>query len=62
MTMRKIYMQPATVIEASEMEQIIATSLVEGFMGELGNISQDGGDALVLDDNSAINWSELVTD
>ena len=44
------------------MEQIIATSLVEGFMGELGNISQDGGDALVLDDNSAINWSELVTD
>ncbi len=62
MTMKKIYMQPATVIEASEMEQIIATSLVEGFMGELGNISQDGGDALVLDDNSAINWSELVTD
>lgn len=62
MTMKKIYLQPVTMIEASEMEQIIATSVVDGFMGELGTITQEGGDALVLGDSDAINWSELVTD
>ena len=51
--MKKIYLQPAILVEDADMEQIIAAS-VDGFNSELDNSGIDGGDALV----GAEAWSE----
>ena len=51
--MKKIYLQPAILVEDADMEQMIAVS-VQGFNSELDNFGMDGSDALV----GAEAWSE----
>ena len=53
MTMKKIYLQPAILVEDADMEQIIAAS-VDGFNSELDDSGMDGSNALV----GAEAWSE----